>query len=262
MTASGSVRAEVRYLNDEWKERQDRPFIYDRDTRRRNTTRHEVEIIDARGLTATGAVNVEANGLTFARHETSVRDFHDAEAVRASYETEIAPMLQAATGAREVFVQSHQVRTEDPETFLGAYSRYIHCDYPLHPIQDRERNLLRQHGSALANEVAGLDFAWFNILGAHRTAGHPEPANDARRRLHHRGRLPRIPLHRQRHRRLRRHPHAKPPPPLLLLLRNASRRSRHLQAVRLPPEPAPTQPSMTPPSARTTPAAAASSSTL
>lgn len=163
MTASGSVRAEVRYLNDEWKEREDRPFIYDPDTRRRNTTRHEVEIIDARDLTATGTVNVEANGLTFARHETSVRDFHDAEAVRASYETEIAPMLQAATGAREVFVQSHQVRTEDPETFLGAYSRYIHCDYPLHPMQDRERNLLRQHCSALANEVESLDFAWFNI---------------------------------------------------------------------------------------------------
>ena len=157
------MRAEVRYLNDEWKERADRPFIYDRDTRRLNTTRHEVEIVDARELTTSGEVNVQTNGLTFARHETNVRDFHDADAVRASYATEIVPMLKEATGAREVFVQNHQVRTEDPKTFLGAYSRYIHCDYPLHPMQHRERNLLCQHGSGLANDVESLDFAWFNI---------------------------------------------------------------------------------------------------
>ena len=161
--ANATLRAEVRYLNDEWKERDDRPFIYDRDTRRRNTTRHEVDIIDARELTASGEVNVRSNGITLVRHETTVRNFHDAEAVRASYDTEIAPMLKQATGAREVFVQNHQVRTEDPKTFLGAYSRYIHCDYPLHPMADRERNLLRSRGSPLADEPGTLDYAWFNI---------------------------------------------------------------------------------------------------
>lgn len=164
MTAGTSVvRAEVRYLNDEWKARGERPFIHDRESRRRNTTRHQVDIVDARELTASGEVNVEANGLTFARHDTAVRDFRDADAVRAVYETEIAPMLKRATGAREVFVQNHQVRTENPETFLGAYSRYIHCDYPLHPMPGREKNLLAQRGSPLADAAGGLDFAWFNI---------------------------------------------------------------------------------------------------
>ena len=37
------------------------------------------------------------------------------------------------------------------------------CDYPLLPMQDRERNLLRQHKSPLANDVDRLDFDWFNI---------------------------------------------------------------------------------------------------
>lgn len=42
------VTAQVRYINDEWKERVDRAFIYSKETRRANTTLREVQIYDAR----------------------------------------------------------------------------------------------------------------------------------------------------------------------------------------------------------------------
>ena len=156
------MEAEVRYLSDEWKGRADRAFIYSKETRHRNTTKRTVSITDARPLVASGAVSIDRNGLTFAEYRPSVADYADDAAVKASYGTDIAPLLQRLTGASEVYVHSHQTRRENPETFLGAYSRYVHCDYAMRPSTQREANVLRQHGRTDA-EVADLDYAWFNI---------------------------------------------------------------------------------------------------
>ena len=38
------VTAKVRYINDEWKTRADRAFIYSKETRRANTNLREVQI--------------------------------------------------------------------------------------------------------------------------------------------------------------------------------------------------------------------------
>ena len=64
-----SVTAEVRYLNPEWKSREDRPFIYSKETRRQNTTRHAVEITDARVLQEAGELDLDVNGFVLAEHE-------------------------------------------------------------------------------------------------------------------------------------------------------------------------------------------------
>ena len=160
-----SVNAVVRYLNDEWKARSERPFIYSKATRHRNTTRREVAIADARSLAA-GEIAIDDNGFTLVDHETAIADYSDNEAIRASYATELVPLLRRATGAREVFVQGHQMRTESPATFLGAYSRYVHCDYPMAPQPNREASILQKHGSPLAACVGKLDYAWFNIWEA------------------------------------------------------------------------------------------------
>ena len=156
------VTAAVRYLSDEWKARPDRAFIYSKETRHQNTTKRDVAITDARPLVADRSVGLEGNGFTFAAYEPNVTDYTDDAAVKASYETVIAPLLSDLTGAREVYVQSHQTRTENPETFLGAYSRYVHCDYPMTPSPEREANVLKAHGSAHA-DAENLDYAWFNI---------------------------------------------------------------------------------------------------
>ena len=106
---------------------------------------------------------MDTNGFTLARHAVSVSDYSNQATVEAAYETEVLPMLKEVTGAREVFMMGHQVRNEKPDTFLGAYSRYLHCDYALHPTPEREKNVLARHGSPLADLVGQFDYAWYNI---------------------------------------------------------------------------------------------------
>lgn len=167
-----SIRAEVRYLAEAWRHCDGRAFIHSRESRHLNTIKCEVDIRDGREAVAGGAVAIRTNGMTFERHAPSVTDYLDDAEVKAAYHREIIPMLKDATGATEVFVSGHQVRTENPETFLGAYSRYVHCDYPLHPMPMRERALLERSGSNLAGELvddssAGRrHYAWFNIWEA------------------------------------------------------------------------------------------------
>ncbi len=157
-----TVQAAVRYLSDEWKARPDRAFIYSKETRHQNTTKRDVTITDARGLVADGSIDIERNGFTYSAYEPRVKDYADGDAVESSYATAIAPLLRELTGAREVYVQSHQTRTEDPKTFLGAYSRYVHCDYPMTPNRERVASLVKAHGRT-TSDVDGLDYLWFNI---------------------------------------------------------------------------------------------------
>ncbi len=161
-----AVRTEVRYLNEEWRSRPDRPFICSRETRHQNTFKTEIDVHDGRTAMSAGAINVRENGLTFTEHETEIEDYTDAAAVKAGYDTQILPMLLDATGATAAFMMGHQVRNAKPETFLGAYSRYVHCDYPMHPSPGREQKLLESCGSALADEIATRDYAWFNVWEA------------------------------------------------------------------------------------------------
>ncbi len=150
------VTARVRYINDEWKERTDRAFIYSKESRHANTTLREVQIYDARPLHSTGQLDLDSNGFVFTECDFGVSDFHDDEAVRSCYDQALIPMLKSLNGASEVRVSGHQVRTEDPSSFLGAYSRYLHCDYPLTPSPKREAGVL-------GRDLAGADYAWFNI---------------------------------------------------------------------------------------------------
>ena len=150
------VTAQVRYINDEWKERVDRAFIYSKETRRANTSLREVQIYDARPLHAARELDLDTNGFVFAECDFGVSDFNDDDAVRACYDQALVPMLKSLSGAIEVKVSGHQIRTEDPSTFLGAYSRYLHCDYPLTPSPDREAGML-------GRDLADADYAWFNI---------------------------------------------------------------------------------------------------
>lgn len=159
-----SISAEVRYLKSEWKHRDERPLIDSREARHANTELCVVEITDARPLVASGDVTLEANGMTLREHPVGgVADYRSDEAIRADYDKTILPLLQETTGAEAVFMMSHQVRTESPESFLWAYARFIHCDYPLTPSPSREKMLLERYQSPLLKEIDQRDYAWFNI---------------------------------------------------------------------------------------------------
>ena len=60
------VTAKVRYINDEWKTRADRAFIYSKETRHANTNLREVQICDARPLHAASDLDLDTNGFVFA----------------------------------------------------------------------------------------------------------------------------------------------------------------------------------------------------
>ena len=147
------VTAQVRYINDEWKTRDDRAFIYSKETRRANTSLREVQIYDARPLHAASELDLDTNGFVFAECDFGVDDFHDDGEIRACYDEALIPMVKSLSGANDVSVSGHQVRTEDPSTFLGAYSRYLHCDYPLTPSPSRE-------AAMLGRDLGGADYAW------------------------------------------------------------------------------------------------------
>ena len=91
---TNQVTAEVRYLDSRWKDRDDRPFIYSKQTRRENTIKRAVAITDARELQSNGDLDLDTSGFVLAGHDSAVNDFHDEAAVKASYETEIVPLLK------------------------------------------------------------------------------------------------------------------------------------------------------------------------
>lgn len=152
-----SVQAEVRYLNAEWRHRTDIPSIGDGASRRANTHKREVAIADARGM----PLDLDTSGFLLTEHRTAVPSFHDRAAVAAAYYPEVREVVRRLTGADEVFVKGHTVRTEQTTGFNTAYARFVHCDYSLAGGEARRQAVLDEHGSAL-DGGRRWEFAWFN----------------------------------------------------------------------------------------------------
>ena len=155
------VLADVRYLNADWRDRDEIPVVGDRESRRANTAKHAVEIHDARSGLANGGLTLDVNGFALLRHTTAVRNFRDDAQVREIYYPEIVALAKRTTGAREVIITQHVVRTEDTSDFNRAYARFLHCDYTLDdPRGLAERALARRDLDS--NDYATSEFAWFN----------------------------------------------------------------------------------------------------
>ncbi len=158
------VRAQVGFLNSEWKGRQERPKILSGSSRRANTSPRTVQIEDARPLRERNALDLDRCGFTLEKHRSSLRDFRDDRELTQKYFPEMAALLRDLTGADQVFVHAfHQLRSEEPANFLNAYSLYVHCDYAERISSRLRKALLREHDSPLAEDSEGWSFAWYNI---------------------------------------------------------------------------------------------------
>ena len=155
------VQAEVRYLNEEWREREDIPQIGDRESRRANTSKHTVSIHDARPGLLAGEIDLDINGFTLLGLDSEVRDFHDEGEVRRVYYPEIEALTKRTTGADEVFITQHLVRTEDTADFNRAYARFLHCDYSLDGAREAALRIIERRGLDAAR-YADAEFAWYN----------------------------------------------------------------------------------------------------
>ena len=151
-------QAKVRYVNDEWRERDDLPYISTKETRRANTSAHDVMITDAR--TSQNSFNLDIHGFVLTAFSASL-DFHDKSAIGESYQTHIAPFLCAVTGAQASFVTSHIVRTEDQSSYINAYARFVHTDYPVRGNRVVAERVLDENGHK--TPIDDFDYAWFNL---------------------------------------------------------------------------------------------------
>ena len=154
---SGTVTAEIRFINPEWKHRKTSPRIGDRASRHAHTVKHRVTIEDARGKDA----GLDTTGFTLTHHKSRVTDFRNESAVRSTYFEEVAGVVKRLVGADEVFVTHHLLRTEDASDFLQAYARFAHYDYDItNPTSYRERALADQRDTL--DEAQHWELAWYN----------------------------------------------------------------------------------------------------
>ena len=112
-----SVAAQVRYVNAEWKGREDIPRIGSKETRRANTSNQDIRVHDVRAAHAAGLKSLDRNGYTLAKLTPGVPDFRDEASVEKLYYPQIQDLLKRETGADHAFVYGHLVRTEKPIDF-------------------------------------------------------------------------------------------------------------------------------------------------
>ena len=154
-----TVETQVRYLNDEWRHRSGLPSIGDRESRRANTSKHSVFVRDAR--TKRDALSLDVNGFVLVDHAPTVMDFSDENAVKSSYYSEIEQLTRDVSGADEVFITNHLVRTEDKSNFNNAYARFLHCDYSLEDPRSASLKSLESRNLKRA-DYETANFAWYN----------------------------------------------------------------------------------------------------
>ncbi|MEE3279498.1 MAG: CmcJ/NvfI family oxidoreductase [Pseudomonadota bacterium] len=154
-----SVEAKVRYLSEEWRHREELASIGSRESRHANTRKHDVLIRDARARR--DELSLDVNGFVLTDHLSMVTDFGDGDSVKAVYYSEIERLTQKVTGASEVFITDHVLRTEDKSNFNSAYARFVHCDYSLEdPRSTSLKTIKSRHLDPADYEDA--DFAWYN----------------------------------------------------------------------------------------------------
>lgn len=156
-----SIAAEVRYLNEEWRTRNDTPSIGSRETRRANTSKKQVRISDARDQSLDLSLDVE--GFELVDHQPNVIDFYNVDEVKARYYPEIEGVVRRAlkSQCKHVFFTQHVVRTEDTTDFNKAYARFLHCDYSLNNARIDANQIIRGAGVD-PKEFEQCDFVWFN----------------------------------------------------------------------------------------------------
>ena len=155
---SGTVTAEIRFINPEWKHRKVPARIGDRTSRRANTTKHKVPIEDARG-TETG---LDMTGFTLISPQVQ----RDRLPRRFGGEIDLLPgsrQRSCSNLSARTRYSSHTIilRTEDTSDFLRAYARFAHCDYDIaDPASNRKRALADRREALDAS--SHWEFAWYN----------------------------------------------------------------------------------------------------
>ncbi len=148
MKTSSHVNAPMSYLDVEGV--QEKPTYYlctpPAGVPQRNTVqvKHTMAIQNAREHI--DEISLDKQGITFTPHETAVKNFYDAEEVKAVYYPEVVELIKKMTGAEKVHVFDHNVRCA-PMCARGENGarepvKFAHNDYTLKSGPQRVRDLL------------------------------------------------------------------------------------------------------------------------
>lgn len=154
-----TVDAQVRYINAEWRDKEDSPRIGSRESRRANTSFQPIKVHNARPRFEAGGINLDQNGFSLSSNRATVDDFRDEDEVQAKYHPQMIDLIKRVTGADHAFVRGHLIRTEKPIDFNDGYARFVHCDYNMARLEEMSHELLAQHDVA---PQENWKFAWFN----------------------------------------------------------------------------------------------------
>ena len=153
------VPTQVRYLAPSWGKTNELPRIFDRDSRRANTEKVDVLVRDARVVV--DEISLDVNGFELFEYRSPISEFGNTKAVTDVYRPAIAEFVRQLTGASEVFITNHLIRTEDKSDFNKAYARFVHCDYSLTTARSASLNLLKNRNLNI-DTYESAEFAWFN----------------------------------------------------------------------------------------------------
>lgn len=158
------VESQIAFLNDDWRDRDEIPRIYSRESRHANTTKRDVLIYNARLRHEAGDLDLDGSGFILVEQETAVSEFRDKHAITDVYFPEMKQLILAETGAFDAFpVQFYQVRTREPEHFFDAYSLYLHCDFSPKGWIGLAQRWISDAGSDRKFEESEWDFALYNL---------------------------------------------------------------------------------------------------
>jgi hypothetical protein len=119
------------------------------------------------------SLSIDQQGLAFVRQQSATADFYDDEEVRNTYYPEVQDLVMAQTGAKEVFVFDHNVRSKelagsDQTAQRAAVQnpvKSVHNDYTEVSGPQRVRDFLPERAEELVNRRFAMINVWRPIVG-------------------------------------------------------------------------------------------------
>ncbi|HVN91449.1 MAG TPA: CmcJ/NvfI family oxidoreductase [Candidatus Binataceae bacterium] len=166
--AASGIKAPLNYLES----REPRPVNYAYDppagVPRRSGRIVQRSVVVANGRSARD-LSLDTSGFVLVPHESTVKDFYDAEEVKRTYYPEVVDLVKAVTGAEKVLIFDHVVRNP----LLAARGakdirepgRIVHNDYSFKSAPRRVRDHLPGEAETLLkNRFAEIN-VWRAIKG-------------------------------------------------------------------------------------------------
>jgi hypothetical protein len=132
---------------------------------RRRTGAHELRTMSIRnGRHAASELSLDGNGFVLVEHKTRVRDFFDAEELKAVYYAEVEQLIKDMSGASRVVMFDHTLRSGDEgerearlvrEPVLSAHNDYTEWSGP-----QRVRDILPDEAEELLKRRFAIIQVW------------------------------------------------------------------------------------------------------